>query len=51
MRRDAGDAALVGERLASQALPVGEVRYISDTPEKHRAATRTAAGPPIRCAS
>ncbi|HEY0505174.1 MAG TPA: phospholipase D family protein [Lysobacter sp.] len=37
MLRDAADAALVEQRLASQALPVGEVRYISDTPEKHRA--------------
>lgn len=37
MLRDAADAALVEQRLASQALPVGEVRYISDTPEKHHA--------------
>lgn len=37
MLRDAADIALVEERLASQALPVGEVRYISDTPEKHHA--------------
>ncbi len=37
MLRDATDAALVERRLASQALPVGEVSYISDTPEKHRA--------------
>jgi len=35
MRRDAADAAVVEERLAAQALPVGQVRYISDTPEKH----------------
>ncbi|MFC3551912.1 phospholipase D family protein [Lysobacter cavernae] len=39
MRRDAGDAALVAQRLSAQALPVGAVRYISDTPEKHRAHT------------
>ena len=37
MSRDATDSALVEERLASQAMRVGEVRYISDTPEKHRA--------------
>ncbi|HEY5780935.1 MAG TPA: phospholipase D family protein [Lysobacter sp.] len=43
MRRDADDADLVSGRLASQALPVGEVRYISDTPEKHRATARNAA--------
>ncbi|UNK48189.1 phospholipase D family protein [Lysobacter sp. S4-A87] len=35
MRRDAADATLVTMRLAQQALPVGQVRYISDTPEKH----------------
>ena len=37
MRRDATDSALIEERLASRAMRVGEVRYISDTPEKHRA--------------
>lgn len=37
MLRDAADAALVEERLASRALAVGQVRYISDTPEKHHA--------------
>ncbi|WP_281782148.1 phospholipase D family protein [Lysobacter auxotrophicus] len=37
MRRDAADGALIEERLASRAMRVGEVRYISDTPEKHRA--------------
>ena len=35
MSRDATDAALVSQRLVQQALPVGDVRYISDTPEKH----------------
>ena len=35
-RRDAADAALVDERLATQAMPVGEVRYIADLPQKHR---------------
>ncbi|WP_132998669.1 phospholipase D family protein [Luteimonas arsenica] len=34
--RDADDALLVGA-LAAQALPVGEVEFISDPPEKHRA--------------
>ncbi|MFE0501078.1 phospholipase D family protein [Lysobacter soli] len=37
MRRDAADDALIEERLVSRAMRVGEVRYISDTPEKHRA--------------
>lgn len=37
MLRDAGDEALIVERLASRAIPVAEVRYISDTPEKHHA--------------
>jgi phosphatidylserine/phosphatidylglycerophosphate/cardiolipin synthase-like enzyme len=34
MQRDADDAALVGEKLASKALAVGEVHYVSDTPVK-----------------
>ena len=37
MLRDANDSALIEERLVSRAMRVGEVRYISDTPEKHRA--------------
>lgn len=37
MSRDADDSALIAERLASRAIPVGAVRYISDTPEKHHA--------------
>ncbi|WP_396616316.1 phospholipase D family protein [Lysobacter soli] len=37
MRRDAADDALIEKRLVSRAMRVGEVRYISDTPEKHRA--------------
>ncbi|GAA5066982.1 phospholipase D family protein [Lysobacter panacisoli] len=37
MLADASDGALVEERLVQQALPVGAVRYISDTPEKHAA--------------
>ncbi|QDH71919.1 phospholipase D family protein [Lysobacter alkalisoli] len=36
MRRDAGDEQRVDQALASKAIPVGEVRYISDTPEKHQ---------------
>ena len=39
MQRDAGDAAVVRERLADAALPVGDVRYISDSPDKHDADT------------
>ncbi|MFP7723333.1 phospholipase D family protein [Lysobacter sp. A3-1-A15] len=35
MQRDAGDPARVQARLADRALPVGEVRYISDSPDKH----------------
>ncbi|MEG3790907.1 phospholipase D family protein [Lysobacter sp. CCNWLW3] len=36
MRRDAGDVELVRSRLVARALPVGEVRYIADSPDKHR---------------
>jgi len=36
MRADAADTALVQSRLADRALAVGEVRYISDGPAKHR---------------
>ncbi|RDZ26846.1 phospholipase D family protein [Lysobacter silvisoli] len=36
MRRDAGDFERVRERLASQALLVDGVRYIADSPDKHR---------------
>ena len=35
MQRDAADAAIVRERLADAALPVGEVSYIADSPDKH----------------
>lgn len=35
MRADAADSALVAQRLAAPALPVGVVGYISDTPAKH----------------
>lgn len=34
--RTAGDTALVRERLADVALPVGEVLFIGDLPQKHR---------------
>ena len=36
--RDADDAQLVSERLAGAAISVGEVEFIADPPEKHRAA-------------
>ncbi len=36
--RDADDAALVSGRLAAAAIAVGEVEFIADPPEKHRAA-------------
>ncbi|WP_222566052.1 phospholipase D family protein [Novilysobacter antarcticus] len=39
MRQDAGDALLVFERLASEALQVGKVEYVSDGPGKHEADT------------
>ncbi|GAB3387313.1 phospholipase D family protein [Lysobacter fragariae] len=40
MRNDAADTALVQSRLASHALEVGDVRYITDTPVKQRRAGR-----------
>jgi putative cardiolipin synthase len=36
MARDARDTALVRERLADAALPVGPVAFIADLPQKHR---------------
>ena len=36
--RDADDAQLVSKRLAGAAITVGEVEFIADPPEKHRAA-------------
>ncbi len=36
MRADAADPAAVQARLVAPALPVGAVRYISDSPDKHR---------------
>lgn len=34
--RDADDPLLVNERLVAAALPVGEVAFIADPPDKHR---------------
>lgn len=36
MRDDAANDDAIQQRLVSQAIPVGAVRYISDTPTKHR---------------
>ena len=36
MRADAADPAAVQARLVAPALPVGAVRYVSDSPDKHR---------------
>lgn len=36
MSRSASDAALIGQALVSQALPVGKVEFIADLPQKHR---------------
>ena len=35
MSHAAGDAALVRERLVERAMPVGDVAYLADLPEKH----------------
>lgn len=35
IRRDADDAALVRSRLVDAAMPVRDLRYIGDSPEKH----------------
>lgn len=43
MREDAADTEQVRQRLAAQALEVGAVRYISDTPDKHREDSAAAA--------
>jgi len=40
MRRDAGDVAVVAERLVAGAIAVGDVHYVSDTPVKQRRAGR-----------
>ena len=36
MASDAADETLVDGRLASAALPVGDVEFIADLPRKHR---------------
>jgi cardiolipin synthase C len=36
LSRDADDAALVRERLVDPALPVREVHFVADLPQKHR---------------
>jgi len=36
MARDAGDPAVIQERLVEPALSVGEVKYVADLPQKHR---------------
>ena len=41
--RDADDAALVRTRLADAAMPVRELHYITDTPDKHDDAASKAA--------
>lgn len=48
MRRDASDPAVVRQRLASAALPVGAVDYISDSPRKHEDAGHTGASAALR---
>lgn len=44
MRRAAGDTALVEQRLAGHAMPVGEVSYLADLPRKHREGPTAGAG-------
>ncbi|MBW3550058.1 MAG: phospholipase D family protein [Proteobacteria bacterium] len=39
MRRDADDSAMVASELVDRAIAVGEVRYISDSPDKHHDGT------------
>ncbi len=41
--RAAGDAQLVRERLVEPAIPVGEVVFIADLPQKHRSEPEVAA--------
>ncbi|HZH42575.1 MAG TPA: phospholipase D family protein [Lysobacter sp.] len=48
LRREAGDPAVVGQRLAGAALPIGAVRYISDSPRKHEDAGHTGASAELR---
>ncbi|MFC3716275.1 phospholipase D family protein [Luteimonas soli] len=48
MAVDAGDDALVERRLASAALPVGEVEFIADLPAKHRRSGEDEVAPSTR---
>lgn len=36
MAQDAADPAVIQERLVESVLPVGEVKYVADLPQKHR---------------
>ncbi|GAB3101385.1 phospholipase D family protein [Lysobacter terrae] len=40
MRKDAADSELVAQRLAANAIAVGDVHYVSDTPKKQRSSGR-----------
>ncbi len=42
---DAGDAAVIEDRLVRAALPVGPVKYVADLPQKHRRERPAAAAP------
>ena len=46
--READDAQLVGEHLAGAALPVGEVEFLADLPEKHRRSRQGEVAPSTR---
>jgi putative cardiolipin synthase len=46
--READDDALIGERIASAALSVGEVEFLADLPEKHRESAADAVAPSTR---
>ena len=48
MSRDADDAALVARRLTAQALAVGAVEYIADSPQKHGEGYREGEAPSTR---
>lgn len=45
MQRDAGDARVIQERLVDAALPVREVKYVADLPQKHRREHQADAAP------
>lgn len=46
--RDADDAQLLATRLVSAVLPVGEVEYIADLPDKHRSTSEEEAPATVR---